>query len=100
MSLLPDEERSSRMKKSKRTRYQPAFKAKVTLAAVSEQQTVPELAHRFDVHAKQAYKWEKELLEKADGPAGSAPPVDSRDSRSRNHGSSGSGLRASREESA
>jgi transposase len=53
------------MKKGKRTRYQAAFKAKVALAAVSEQQTVPELARRFGVHANQVYKWKRELVEKA-----------------------------------
>lgn len=53
------------MKKASRTRYQPSFKAKVALAAVSEQQTVPELARRFGVHANQIYKWKRELIENA-----------------------------------
>jgi len=33
-----------------RTQYSPDFKAKVALAAIRNDQTVPELAARFEVH--------------------------------------------------
>ena len=53
------------MKKSTRTKHTPAFKAKVALEAVREQQTIPELARRYGVHANQIYKWKREFIERA-----------------------------------
>ena len=43
--------------KSTRIRHSAAFKAKVALAAVREQETIPALARRHGVHANQIYKW-------------------------------------------
>lgn len=52
------------MKKS-RTRYTPEFKAKVAIAALREQATIPELAKQFGVHPNQIYTWKREFIEKA-----------------------------------
>lgn len=52
------------MKKT-RTKHTPAFKAKVALEAVREQQSIPELSRRYGVHANQIYKWKREFIERA-----------------------------------
>ena len=51
------------MTKRKRTKHSPAFKAKVALAALREQESVAEIARRHKVHANVVYKWKRQLEE-------------------------------------
>ena len=71
------------MAKRARRTHSPAFKAKVTLAAIKGEKTLAELAQQFDVHPNQITAWKALLLEGAAGVFGAeartepgAPPVD------------------------
>lgn len=48
-----------------RRNHSPAFKAKVALAALKGEATLPELAKRFDIHPNQITQWKAQLLERA-----------------------------------
>ena len=48
-----------------RTKHTPAFKAKVALAAIREEETIQVLSKRFGVHANQIYKWKREFVANA-----------------------------------
>jgi transposase len=48
---------------TKRTKHSPAFKAKVALAAVREQETIAEISRRYKVPVTMVYKWRKLLLD-------------------------------------
>ncbi len=52
------------MKQSCR-KYGATFKAKVALAALRGDQTISELASRFEVHPTPIHNWKKQLVESA-----------------------------------
>jgi transposase-like protein len=50
---------------NKRKRYTPAFKAKVALAALKNEETTAELAQRFGVHPTMIAAWKRALKDGA-----------------------------------
>jgi transposase-like protein len=50
------------MPRKTRAKHSAAFKAKVALAAIQEQQTTAELARRYKLHPNQIYKWKREFV--------------------------------------
>ena len=59
------------MTKRARRNHNPAFKAKVALAAIKGEKTLAELAQQHDVHPNQITAWRAHLLEGAAGVFGS-----------------------------
>ena len=53
------------MARRSRRNHSPAFKAKVAIAAIKGDQTVSELAKRFDIHPNLITQWKTQLLENA-----------------------------------
>lgn len=53
------------MSRRPRRNHTAAFKAKVALEAAKEEQTLTELAQRFDLHPNQITQWKNQLLDRA-----------------------------------
>lgn len=53
------------MKKQRRT-FSAAYKAKVAIEAIKEQQTASEIAQKYQLHPNQIVHWKKEFLSKAE----------------------------------
>ena len=59
--------------KKNRKQYSPDFKAKVAMEAIKGQETIAELAIRFEIHPTQITKWKRELIAGAGNIFGADP---------------------------
>jgi len=80
MALLGDEREQTLAKRTRRT-HSAVFKAQVALAAMGGDNTLVQLAQRFDVHPNQITEWKRQLSERAadlfgNGTASAKPPID------------------------
>lgn len=51
----------------KRKSHRVAFKAKVAIAALREQEPVAQLSSRYSIHSTQIHLWKRHLLDGAEG---------------------------------
>lgn len=52
--------------KKERRKFSAGFKAKVAIEAIREQQTVHELAAKYEIHSTQINTWKREFLDNAE----------------------------------
>ena len=67
--------------KQNRRQHSPAFKAKVAMEAIKGEETIAELAIKFEVHPTQINKWKKELIAGAANIFGADPSKKSKDDK-------------------
>jgi len=70
------------MKKQTRRKFTAAFKAKVALEAVKNQQTLAELAKKFEVNPVMISKWKSEFLENLSATFERSDTTDTKDQES------------------
>jgi len=63
------------MRRRSRRNHSPVFKANVALAALKGEETLAQLAARFDVHPNQITHWRAQLLEGATDVFSSGTPA-------------------------
>jgi transposase len=63
------------MRTKTRRNFGAAFKAKVALEALKEQQTLAELATKYELHPNQIVDWKKQLLRGAEQVFGNGKPA-------------------------
>jgi transposase len=63
--LYNEAKEEQHMSKGPRRNHAPAFKAKVALEALKAEQTIFEIAQRYQVHPNQITEWKRQLLEHA-----------------------------------
>jgi transposase len=51
--------------KGNRKKYSPSFKARVALEAIKGEETIAQIASRYEVHPTLVTRWKKELQEQA-----------------------------------
>ena len=60
--LYNEAKEEQQMSKRPRRNHAPAFKAKVALEALKGEQTIVEIAQRYQVHPNQITEWKRQLL--------------------------------------
>jgi transposase-like protein len=64
LALRINKEKEQDMKESRR-KHSPSFKARVALEALKGEQTIAEIASRYEVHPTLVTKWKKALQDEA-----------------------------------